>query len=277
MYLPWRAAWSAERVPQRACYFVLASFAHAQVSAAAIRRWTTRSRNSGPGIYQAYRTNSCSPCCRRAFRRRFPRQAACPARSNRRQPLTIGDLLFGDNRQTPEDYRSGAFQKVSFVNTYLPRLGGADGFGIYGVRADERVGHSLSHDQRAAGHHARLRHAVAGRPRRAERARAIARGLRGVPLAAEAWRPLPRRHRRAAQLQQRLGRQHAIAPCGSWATAPAFSIGRRIFRSCSAAPISTGPDIELLPIAGFIWTPDRDVEYQARFSDAEDFVVHLGQ
>ena len=46
-------------------------------------------------------------------------------------PATIGDLLFGDNRKTPEDYRSGAFQKLSFTNTYLPRMGG-DGFGIYG-------------------------------------------------------------------------------------------------------------------------------------------------
>jgi hypothetical protein len=47
-------------------------------------------------------------------------------------PATWGDLLFGDNRQSPEDYRSGSFQKASFINTYLPRMGG-DGFGIYGI------------------------------------------------------------------------------------------------------------------------------------------------
>ena len=36
-------------------------------------------------------------------------------------PVNVGALLFGDNRKTPEDYRSGAFQKASFGNTYLPR------------------------------------------------------------------------------------------------------------------------------------------------------------
>ena len=48
------------------------------------------------------------------------------------QPVSLGDLIFGDNRKTPDEYRSGAFQKMSFTNTYLPRMGG-DGFGTYDV------------------------------------------------------------------------------------------------------------------------------------------------
>ena len=34
------------------------------------------------------------------------------------------------------------------------------------------------------------------------------------------------------------------------------------------------PDIEVLPIAGFIWKPDADSEYQASVSGTEDCVVH---
>ena len=34
------------------------------------------------------------------------------------------------------------------------------------------------------------------------------------------------------------------------------------------------PDIEVLPIAGFIWKPDPDAEYRLVFPDAEDRVVH---
>ena len=54
----------------------------------------------------------------------IPEAGGLPVPQQPPQSVTIGDLLFGDNRQTPEDYRSGAFQKVSFVNAYLPRLGG---------------------------------------------------------------------------------------------------------------------------------------------------------
>ena len=55
-----------------------------------------------------------------------PAPPQCPA------PTTLGDLLFADGRNTPGDNRCGAFQKLSFVNTYLPRMG-ADGFGWYDV------------------------------------------------------------------------------------------------------------------------------------------------
>ena len=34
------------------------------------------------------------------------------------------------------------------------------------------------------------------------------------------------------------------------------------------------PDIEVLPIAGFIWKPDRGRGVSAGVSHAEDFVVH---
>ncbi len=46
------------------------------------------------------------------------------------EPVTLGDLLFADGRKTPSDTRAGAFQKLSFVNTYLPRMGD-NGFGWY--------------------------------------------------------------------------------------------------------------------------------------------------
>jgi hypothetical protein len=46
------------------------------------------------------------------------------------EPAALGDLLFADGRNTPADNRAGAFQKLSFANAYLPRIGG-DGFGTY--------------------------------------------------------------------------------------------------------------------------------------------------
>jgi hypothetical protein len=61
-----------------------------------------------------------------------PAGAVQPEMQQPPPPATIGDLLFGDNRKTPDDYRSGAFQKLSFMNMYLPRWG-SDGFGIYGI------------------------------------------------------------------------------------------------------------------------------------------------
>ena len=53
-----------------------------------------------------------------------------PAPPQSQEPTTLGDLLFGDGRKTPSDNRCGAFQKLSFVNTYLPRMG-PNGFGWY--------------------------------------------------------------------------------------------------------------------------------------------------
>ena len=213
------------------------------------------------GHLSSARTNSCSPCCRRAFRRRFPRQATCPYRAQPPPPATIADLLFGDNRQTPEDSRSGAFQKISFVNTYLPRLGGEDGSASTASEY-QRVGHSLSHDP-AAADHARLRHAMAGRPQ----------GLNIPPQLHEVYaefRWLPKLGDRfratspCSPATTATGKAAAIAPCGSWGTARAFSIGRRIFKSCWAALYSTARTWTAAD-RGFIWTPDRDVEYKLVF------------
>ena len=59
-----------------------------------------------------------------------PPVAIEPAPSQCPEPATLGDLLFADGRNTPRDNRCGAFQSISFVNAYLPRMG-ADGFGWY--------------------------------------------------------------------------------------------------------------------------------------------------
>ena len=114
-------------------------------------------------------------------------------------PATLGDLLFADGRKTPGDNRCGAFQKLSFVNTYLPRMG-ADGFGWYDVELTSVWGVPFPNERRPAGHHAGLCHALARRAGQPRHSRPTARRLHRVPLAAEDRRAVPGRRGRAAGL-----------------------------------------------------------------------------
>ena len=179
-------------------------------------------------------------------------------------PAGLDDLLFGDDRKTPEDYRSGAFQKLSFVNTYLPRMGGADGFGTYDVELTS----------------------VWGVPFPTKDAPLVITpgfathwldGPAGLDIPAQLhdvytefrWLPKLGEHFRA---------DVAVQPGynSDWdgGTDRALRImghGSAIFNWTPTFQIVLGcayldrPDIELLPIAGFIWKPDPDAEYRLVF------------
>ena len=178
-------------------------------------------------------------------------------------PATIGDLLFGDNRKTPEDYRSGAFQKLSFTNTYLPRMGG-DGFGIYGFELTS----------------------VWGLPCPTKDAPLVI-----TPGVGTQWLDGPVGLDIPAQLHEVYTEFRWLPKLGDRfradiAVQPGFysdwdgSSDRAIrimghadgvfdwtptFQIVLGAAYLDRPDIELLPIAGFIWTPDPDVEYKLVF------------
>jgi hypothetical protein len=177
--------------------------------------------------------------------------------------LTLGDLLFGDNRNTPEDYRSGAFQKLSFVNDYLPRFG-AEGFGIY-----EAVLTS-----------------VWGVPCPTSNAPLVVTpgfgtqwldGPAGLNVPAQLhevyvdfnWLPkLGDRFRADIDLQPSYNSDWGG---GSDRAVRIMGHGAGIFDCTPHFQIVLGcayldrPDIELLPIAGFIWKPGRDAEYRLVF------------
>ena len=194
----------------------------------------------------------------------IPQAGGVPGLTQPPPPQTIGDLLFGDNRQTPEDYRSGAFQKVSFVNTYLPRFGGADGFGIYGVELTS----------------------VWGIPCPTTNAPLVI-----TPGFGTQWLDGPAGLNVPAQLHEvytefrwlpKLGDRFridvAVQPSyqSDWSGSSDRALrimghGDAVFDWTPHFQMVLGcayldrPDIELLPIAGFIWTPSRDAEYRLVF------------
>ena len=178
-------------------------------------------------------------------------------------PATIGELLFGDNRRTPDDYRSGAFQKLSFTNTYLPRMGG-DGFGVYGIELTS----------------------VWGLPCPTKDAPLVI-----TPGIGTQWLDGPAGLDIPAQLHEVYTEFRWLPKLGDSfradiALQPGFysdwdgSSDRAIrimghgagvydwtptFQIVLGAAYLDRPDIELLPIAGFIWKPDPGVEYHLVF------------
>ncbi len=178
-------------------------------------------------------------------------------------PATIGDLLFGDNRKTPDDYRSGAFQKLSFTNTYLPRWGG-DGFGIYGIELTS----------------------VWGLPCPTKDAPlVITPGVGTQWLDGPASLDIPPQlHEVYAEFRwlpkfgERFRADIAIEPSynSDWSGSTVRAVrlighGSAMwdwtptFQLVLGAAYLDRPDVEVLPIAGFIWKPDSQMEYRLVF------------
>jgi len=186
-----------------------------------------------------------------------PAPPQCPV------PTTLGDLLFADGRNTPRDNRCGAFQKLSFVNTYLPRMG-SDGFGLYDAELTS----------------------VWGLPCPTKDAPLVI-----TPGFATHWLNGPSNLDIPAQLHDVYTEFRWLPKIGDYfradvAVQPGYysdwdgsSIrGVRIlghvsgiydctptFQLVLGAAYLDRPDIEVLPIAGFIWKPDADAEYRVVF------------
>ena len=204
----------------------------------------------------------------------LPEQAPCPlpmgppiatepAPPQCPPPTTLDELLFADGRRTPADNRCGSFQKLSFVNTYLPRMGD-NGFGWYDVELTSVWGlpfptkdaplvitpgfatHWLdgpaSLDIPAQLHEVYTE--FRWLPKIGERFRA---DVAVQPGYYSDWEGS------AARAIRLLGHVSGIY---DWTPAFQFVLG---------AAYLDRPDIEVLPIAGFIWKPDADAEYRVVF------------
>jgi hypothetical protein len=186
-----------------------------------------------------------------------PAPAQCPA------PTTLGELLFADGRNTPADNRCGSFQKLSFVNTYLPRMG-SDGFGWYDVELTS----------------------VWGLPFPTKDAPLVI-----TPGFATHWLNGPSSLDIPAQLHdvytefrwlpkigERFRADIAVQPgyYSDWDGSSVRAVrilghGAGVYDWTPTFQLVLGcayldrPDIELLPIAGFIWKPNPEVEYRLVF------------
>jgi hypothetical protein len=216
-----------------------------------------------PGLYQVP-DEQILPLLPQGIPPAIPDAGGFPMPQQTPQPVSLGDLVFGDNRQTPEDYRSGAFQKLSFVNTYLPRFGGEDGFGIYGVELTSVWGIPCPTTNAplviTPGFGTQWLDGPAG--------------LNVPPQLHEVYTEF----RWLPKLGDRFRVDIAVQPSynSDWEGSSDRAVrimghGSAIFDWTPHFQIVLGcayldrPDIELLPIAGFIWTPDRDVEYRLVF------------
>jgi hypothetical protein len=181
----------------------------------------------------------------------------CPA------PATLGDLLFADGRNTPRDNRCGAFQSISFVNAYLPRTG-SEGFGWYDA----------------------ILTSVWGLPFPTKDAPLVI-----TPGIATHWLDGPNSPDISSQLHdvytefrwlpkigERFRADVAVQPgyYSDWdgSTARAIRVTGHVsgiydwtpkFQLVLGAAYLDRPDIEVLPIAGFIWTPDPEEVYRLVF------------
>jgi hypothetical protein len=192
-----------------------------------------------------------------------PAIAMEPASIQAPEPKTLGELLFADGRSSPRDYRSGSFQKLSFVNTYLPRLG-SNGFGTYDVELTSAWG--LPFPNKDAP-------------------------LVITPGFATHWLDGPDNLDIPAQLHdvytefrwlpkigERFRADVAVQPgfYSDWDGSSARSLRLTghvsgiydwtpTFQLVLGAAYLDRPDVEVLPIAGFIWKPDLDSEYRLVF------------
>lgn len=189
--------------------------------------------------------------------------ATAPAPPQCPEATTLGELLFADGRNTPHDNRCGAFQKLSFVNTYLPRLG-SEGFGSYDAELTS----------------------VWGLPCPTKDAPLVI-----TPGIATHWLDGPANLDIPAQLHDVYTEFRWLPKIGERfrvdvAVQPGFysdwdgSTTRAVrvlghasgiydwaptFQLVLGVAYLDRPDIELLPIAGFIWKPDAYAEYRVVF------------
>jgi hypothetical protein len=192
-----------------------------------------------------------------------PAVTSGPAPAQCSAPTTLGELLFADGRNTPADNRCGSFQKLSLVNTYLPRMD-SDGFGWYDVELTS----------------------VWGLPCPTKDAPLVI-----TPGIATHWLNGPSSLDIPAQLHdvytefrwlpkigERFRADIAVQPAyySDWDGSSVRAVrilghGAGIFDWTPTFQLVLGcayldrPDIELLPIAGFIWKPDPGVEYRLVF------------
>jgi hypothetical protein len=181
------------------------------------------------------------------------------------EPTTLGDLLFGDGRKSPEDNRNGAFQRLSFVNAYLPRMG-ANGFGWYDAALTTVWGFPLPTKDAP---------------------------LVITPGIATHWLDGPANLDIPAQLHEaytefrwlpKIGEQFrldvAVQPgyYSDWdgSSARAFRVTGHLsgiydwtptFQFVLGAAYLDRPDIEVLPVAGVIWKPRSGEEYRLVFPE----------
>ncbi len=181
------------------------------------------------------------------------------------EPVTLGDLLFADGRKTPSDARAGAFQKLSFVNTYLPRMGD-NGFGWYDAELTSVWGVPFpTKDAPLVITPGIATHWLSG-PAGLDipaQLHEVYTEFRWLPKIGEAFRldvavqpgfysDWDGSTTRAVRL---LGHVSGIY---DWT--PTFQL-------VLGAAYLDRPDIEVLPIAGFIWKPDAEAEYKVVFPE----------
>jgi hypothetical protein len=199
-----------------------------------------------------------------------PQAAPCPAPNDAwivpqplPQPATLADLLFADGRQTPGDNRSGTFQKLSFVNTYLPRMG-SDGFGWYDAELTSVWGLPFpSKDAPLVITPGIATHWLDGPA-----------GLDIPPQLHDVYTEF----RWLPKIGDRFRADIAVQPgyYSDWDGSSVRAVrilghGSGIYDWTPTFQLVLGvayldrPDIELLPIAGFIWKPNPDATYQIVF------------
>ncbi len=193
----------------------------------------------------------------------FPPAETAPALAQPPAPKTLGDLLFADGRQTPADNRSGAFQKLAFVNTYLPRMG-ADGFGWYDLELTSVWGVPFpTKDAPLVITPGIATHWLDGPA-----------GLDIPPQLHDVYTEF----RWLPKIGDRFRADLAVQPgfYSDWDGSSVRAVrilghGAGIYDWTPTLQLVLGvayldrPDIELLPIAGLIWKPDPDAEYRLVF------------
>ncbi len=177
--------------------------------------------------------------------------------------MTLGDLLFADGRKTPSDYRCGSFQKLSFVNTYLPRMG-SNGFGLDDAELTSVWGVPFPNQDAPL---------------------VITPGIATHWLDGPSSLDIPAQlhdvyteFRWLPKIGDRFRADVAVQPGyfsdwdGSSTRALRFTghvsgifDWTPTFQLVLGAAYLDRPDIQVLPIAGFIWKPDPDSEYRLVF------------
>jgi len=204
----------------------------------------------------------------------LPGQAPCPlpvAPAIGTEPVppqcppatTLGDLLFADGRKTPGDYRCGSFQKLSFVNTYLPRMG-SNGFGWYDAELTSVWGVPFPNKDAPL---------------------VITPGIATHWLDGPSSLDIPAQlhdvyteFRWLPKIGERFRADLAVQPgyYSDWdgSSTRALRYTGHVsgifdwtptFQLVLGAAYLDRPDIEVLPIAGFVWKPGPDAEYRLVF------------
>ncbi|MEI8374644.1 MAG: hypothetical protein WCJ35_17600 [Planctomycetota bacterium] len=204
----------------------------------------------------------------------LPGQAPCPLPMGKtfatepalpqcQPPTTLGDLFFADGRKTPSDYRCGSFQKLSFVNTYLPRMG-SNGLGLYDAELTSVWGVPFPNQDAPL---------------------VITPGIATHWLDGPSSLDIPAQlhdvyteFRWLPKLGERFRADVAVQPgyYSDWdgSSTRALRLTGHVsgifdwtpkFQLVLGAAYLDRPDIQVLPIAGFIWKPDMFTEFRLVF------------